>query len=252
MAVVGARRVAPPLERGVDAVLKDGTTVAIRVLHPEDRAGIREFCDGLSLETLRLRYFVQHHIRADEMDELISSDGIGHIHLAALRGESIVGIADYRRVTVEDAEISFVVSDVFQGRGLGSLFLQSLAAAARDVGIRCFCAETLEENERMLAVFHHSGLPIHVSAPEAGVVTVILDLTARARGRHVDPAAIPGASAFPQAAAEGLARWDEAFVCSTLTLAAGRCSVDRRDSASWRRPDCRWGGNLRDKEEEPR
>lgn len=176
MADAGANRVAPSLEWSVDALLVGGAQVTIRPLRPGDRAAVREFFGGLSLETLRLRYLVQHQVRTQEMDQLTGSDGTNRVHLAAFRSDVIIGVADFRRTGALDAEVSFVVADEFQGRGLGSRFLQSLAAAARNAGICRFHADTFAENQRMLAVFRHSGLPVNVSAPQAGMVTVLIDL----------------------------------------------------------------------------
>ena len=178
MGATGVRTGAPVRMRAVDAVLRDGVRVTIRAIHPRDGRRLRDFFAGLSPETLRLRFFIQHRVGDQEVDELLSSDGATQLHLAAFRGRVVAGVADYRRTTAEDAEISFVVSDVLQGRGLGSAFLRSLATAARSAGISCFCAETLERNEPMLAVFRHSGIPLRISSPQAGVVTVFLDLTA--------------------------------------------------------------------------
>ena len=67
--------------------------------------------------------------------------------------------------------MAFVVADEFQHRGLATLLLEHLAAAALEHGITTFVAETLAENHEMIDVFMKSGF--HVTAGhEYGTVTV--------------------------------------------------------------------------------
>ena len=53
--------------------------------------------------------------------------------------------------------MAFVVSDEQQGRGIGTVLLEHLAAAARERGITRFVAETLARNRQMLGVFRAAG-----------------------------------------------------------------------------------------------
>src|SRR3712207_8531313 len=55
------------------------------------------------------------------------------------------------------AEVAFLIEDAHQGRGLGSVLLEHLAAAARERGIKRFVAEVLAQNSRMVRVFHDAG-----------------------------------------------------------------------------------------------
>ncbi|MBN9374008.1 MAG: GNAT family N-acetyltransferase, partial [Cellulomonas sp.] len=65
--------------------------------------------------------------------------------------------------------------DAHQGRGLGSVLLEHLAAAARERGLRRFVAEVLPSNGRMLAVFRDAGYEVR-QRTEEGVVTVSFDI----------------------------------------------------------------------------
>ena len=56
-----------------------------------------------------------------------------------------------------EAEVAFVIQDEHQGRGLGTIFLEHIAQAARERGMRRFVAEVLPDNQRMFEVFHHAG-----------------------------------------------------------------------------------------------
>ena len=72
------------------------------------------------------------------------------------RGQ-IIGVARYDRLGTDEAEVAFNIADAHQGRGLGSVLLEHLAAAARERGMRRFIAEVLPENGRMIAVFRTPG-----------------------------------------------------------------------------------------------
>ncbi|MGQ0574507.1 MAG: bifunctional acetate--CoA ligase family protein/GNAT family N-acetyltransferase [Pseudonocardia sp.] len=50
--------------------------------------------------------------------------------------------------------------DDHQGRGLGSILLEHLAAAAREIGVRRFEAEVLVENHQMVRVFRQAGYQV--------------------------------------------------------------------------------------------
>jgi acyl-CoA synthetase (NDP forming) len=60
----------------------------------------------------------------------------------------------------DSAEVAFVARDEHQGRGLGSILLEHLAAAARENGLRRFEAEVLVENHAMVRVFRQAGYQV--------------------------------------------------------------------------------------------
>ena len=170
----------PPisLDWSADAALIDGAAITIRPLHPEDIPILRVFFGNLSPESLRLRYFSARREMTDaELDRLTSSDAASHLHLGAFHAGSVVGVGDFIVSAPGEAEVAFVVSDDFQGRGVGSLLLEYLAELGRAAGITRFRAETMAENLRMLDVFRHAGFIERVGTPEQGVVGVSLDIS---------------------------------------------------------------------------
>jgi acyl-CoA synthetase (NDP forming) len=81
-------------------------------------------------------------------------------------------VARYDRLpATASAEVAFVVSDEHQGRGLGTLLLEHLAAAARERGITRFFADTLPDNRRMIGVFRDAGW-VTSAKLEDGVVRI--------------------------------------------------------------------------------
>jgi ribosomal protein S18 acetylase RimI-like enzyme len=71
--------------------------------------------------------------------------------------------------------VALLVDDGHQGCGIGSLLFRHLVAIARDSAIRRFVAEVLPSNERMLALFARSGLPLAKTRME-GSVHITLEL----------------------------------------------------------------------------
>ena len=110
----------------------------------------------------------------------------GGVHLPARRRDhrrrAVRGPARRRRARRHDrdrgsdsAEVAFVVRDDHQGRGLGSILLEHLAAAARENGLRRFEAEVLVENHAMVRVFREAGYQVSRAFDE-GVLHLEFDI----------------------------------------------------------------------------
>jgi acyl-CoA synthetase (NDP forming)/GNAT superfamily N-acetyltransferase len=144
-----------------DVVLRDGSTVAIRSVEPEDLDGLRALLAGLTPEARRLRFFsggadVQGAARRAATVGLRDAAG-----LVALAGDpqEIVGHACFERGAPDVAEVAFEVSARMRGQGLATILLAHLAEVAAERGIERFVAEVLPENRRMIEVFRESGFP---------------------------------------------------------------------------------------------
>jgi GNAT superfamily N-acetyltransferase len=90
------------------------------------------------------------------------------------------------------ADISFLITDQFQGRGLGTLPMGAIAIAARRNGIARFCADVLADNAPMRAILDRAGITWELA--EAGVVhgcavvpTLANSASRQARRRHWPP-----------------------------------------------------------------
>lgn len=122
---------------------------------------------------------VPSELSPDEVHRFTHVDHRDREAIVAVVGGEIVAVARFDRLgSGRSAEVAFVVSDAWQGRGLGSLMLSHLAHRARQVGIERFIAQTLAHNHRMRRVFARSGYPL-VTRAGGGVVGVELDLRAR-------------------------------------------------------------------------
>ena len=159
-------------------VLPDGATVDIEPMRASYAERLDHFHHTLSGETVRLRFFGVHPDLSDqELHRFTHVDHVNREALVAVHSGQIVGVARFDRLSDggSEAEVAFVVADAWQGRGLGTVLFERLAARARELGIGRFVADTLFLNRRMLAVFRATGLP-HAERIEVGVVHVVLEL----------------------------------------------------------------------------
>lgn len=144
-----------------DVVLADGGTVHVRPILPTDADTYLRFFHRLSRETRYYRFFSpKSELSDDEVRYFTTVDFVDRMALVALAGDEIIAVARYDRLTdgpQPDAEVAFTVDDAHQGRGLGTLMLEYLAAAGRENGVGRFVAQTMPDNRRMIDVFHDAG-----------------------------------------------------------------------------------------------
>ncbi|HKP85246.1 MAG TPA: GNAT family N-acetyltransferase [Blastocatellia bacterium] len=199
-----------------DVVLRDGSTVHVRPIRPDDELALLDLFRSLSEQSRWLRFFspVKDLILTAEARREATVDYCHTFGLVATGPEDrMVGHALYAVLNAEaakgglHAEVAFAVTDDFQGRGLGTILLGQLAEIASKNGITVFEAEVLSANHRMIEVFRQSGFHVEVTV-EAGQlhVTFPTELTAGAIERFDQRERIAAARALklffnPQAVA---------------------------------------------------
>jgi acetyltransferase len=159
--------------------LRDGSTVIVRALGPEDEPLIVTMHGRHSEHTLRMRYFsLIKTLSRDSLIRLCHLDYDREMALTAVTpdGGTMLGVSRYylHRETGE-AEFALIVSDAYQGQGLGRHLLERLIAVARERGVRKLTGQVLAENSPMLRLVKSLAFREHVLASD-GVATVELDL----------------------------------------------------------------------------
>jgi len=164
---------APPPHWDADVVVADGGTVHLRPIRPSDADALVAFHGGLSQRTRYLRYFSAYpRIPERDLYRFTHVDHADRVAFVAELGGEIIAVGRYERHQgTDEAEVAFVVADAHQGRGIGSVLLEHLAAAAREIGIRRFIAVVLAENVGMIRVFRDAGYEItrHVEYGEVNL-----------------------------------------------------------------------------------
>lgn len=163
--------------------LKDGTSVTVRAVRPDDKGRIFAAFRELEAETIYTRYFqYKSELTHEELQRATEVDFENAVALVVTIGqgerETIIGGARYvvyEAGTTRSAEIAFTIEEDYQGLGIASSLLRHLIRIARDQGLARLEAEVLSGNKAMLAVFSRCGLPMKMERFDA-VVHVTLTL----------------------------------------------------------------------------
>lgn len=153
-----------PTRWEADVVLRDGSVAHVRPIVPADTDPIHRFHERQSSESVYLRFFAPiKRISDRDMARFTHVDYVARVALVAEVGGDIIGIARYDRLTGptgSTAEVAFNIADSYQGRGVGSVLLEHLAAIASEHGVRKFVADVLPQNHKMIGVFEDAGFEV--------------------------------------------------------------------------------------------
>ena len=160
----------------------DGTVITIRPISAADLALEQEFVDGLSASTGYQRLM---SARRPSLEELRRFTDINHERELALIAitsvesrERQIGVARYvkEESSPSDAEFAIVLSDDWQGRGLGTRLLVSLLVAAKSRGVRRLVGTTMSENRGMLELARKLGFRLATAPGSATITDLTVDL----------------------------------------------------------------------------
>jgi acyl-CoA synthetase (NDP forming)/RimJ/RimL family protein N-acetyltransferase len=169
-----------PDVESADALAADGRIVAIRPVRASDRRELAALYGAATPDNLRMRFFGApgSGTLAAEVDRLCQPETDRHLAVVAHEGDRLVGVASCERTDNigKRAEFAVFVSDADQGRGIGTLLLEHLAARAHRRGIAELVGEVLPGNFAMLRVARD--LSAHAwSRFDDGVVDVGMNTT---------------------------------------------------------------------------
>jgi RimJ/RimL family protein N-acetyltransferase len=145
-----------PRELEHDLTLRDGARVRIRPIRADDAQRLIDLYARFSRHTAYQRFFtVMRRLPPDWASMLATVDYRRRLAIVAEhdgpRDIELVAVARYEPTDREDtAEVAFAIEDAWQNRGMGTVLLADLLAAAEARGIRRFVAYVLADNTRML------------------------------------------------------------------------------------------------------
>lgn len=162
------------------AVLRDGQSLRIRHISPDDKKRLEELFYRLSPRTRYLRFqYAKERITPEELayfTEVTPPERAAFVATTGTgEGERIIAVARWDRTDRNSAEVAFTVEDDIQLRGIGTVLLEVLAGEALKHDIRVFMATVLKENTRMLEVFEESGFRYEKRSSE-DVFEFVIDL----------------------------------------------------------------------------
>ncbi len=163
----------------------EGVEFVIRPIRPEDEPYMVAFHETLSERTVQLRYFapltLQQRTDHERLTRIVFNDYAREIALVAERthprtGEKIIAAVARmaKSVVGNSAEFGLIVSDRYQGQGLGRELMRSLLEIARIEGIEELHGLIAPQNTNMLNIVRNMGFSLEESN---NVVVARLEVT---------------------------------------------------------------------------
>jgi acetyltransferase len=168
--------------------LPDGTEIQVRPIGSEDEPLIEELHGHHSEHTIRMRFFgMVRKLTPESLMRLCRLDPSRELALAALNVEEdgrphIIGVSRYHMISdTGDAEFAVVVTDAWQGKGVGWHLMRRLEEMARQCGVKRLVGEILRENAAMIQLITALGYSIQ-STDDDAVVQAVMELGPRPTG----------------------------------------------------------------------
>jgi len=151
--------------------MKDGTEVTIRPIRPEDEPAMVRFHETLSEQSVYYRYFhlmnLEQRVRHERLTRICFIDYDRAMAMVAERRDPETGNSEILAVSrmtkvqwANEAEVAIIVSDRWQGRGLGKELMARLLIIAADEKLDRLTAEMLPENRSVMRVCEKLGFTL--------------------------------------------------------------------------------------------
>ena len=162
---------------------KDRTKVTIRPILPEDEGLLVKFHQILSDRTVFMRYLqpimLQERVMHERLARICHVDYDREIALVAEttdeKGEqNIMGIGRLSRIhATNEARLSLLIGDPYQGIGLGGELVRRAVDVARSEGMSRLSAILTDDNQMMKHIFEKEGFSVHPVRDEKLLVAII-------------------------------------------------------------------------------
>jgi acetyltransferase len=146
--------------------LKDGSAVFLRPVKPSDGPLILDLFQKLSPQTIYFRFLTHlDRLKPEFLKQLVEIDYKTHFALAAVTKdedrEVIVGTCRYIATgNTDHAELTAILRDDWQRKGLGRIMATRVVAIARSKGIASIEISFDSRNEGMKRLFASLGYPV--------------------------------------------------------------------------------------------
>jgi len=174
-----------PIQYSQPWTMKNGETIIIRPIRPEDEPLMVEFHQKLSERTVYLRYFqplkLSQRTAHERLRRICFTDYDREIVLVCEHRDEkgvsqILAVGRLSKLHRRDeAELAVLVHDGFQHLGMGTELYRRLITIARNEKLRRLQSTVLAENQDMRAICQKLGFRMNMDMEE-GTVTAVLDL----------------------------------------------------------------------------
>lgn len=161
--------------------LKDGKTILIRPIRPEDQGKLKNFFEKVSVEDLRLRFFAPvKEFSHTFLARLVQLDYARAMAFSAIDPETgdILGVVRlHANPDHTEGEYAVMVQSNLKGMGLGWVLMKLIIRYAKVDGIQTVKGEVLRENTTMLDMCRSLGFRVKRSPDDDALADVVLDVT---------------------------------------------------------------------------
>lgn len=166
--------------------MKNGQQVIIRPIRAEDEPLMHKFHESLSDRTVYLRYLspmlLSERVTHERLARMTHNDYNREIALV-VEGEengerAIFGVARLSKLRGEEetARLSMLISDKFQGQGLGKELIHRIIEIGRNEQIKRIIAATSPDNEIFINLCRKAGFSTISRNPQTGMVEAVMNL----------------------------------------------------------------------------
>lgn len=164
---------------------KSGEDLLIRPIRPEDEPRVANFHKSLSERTVYMRYLqemkLNQRIAHSRLSRICFTDYDREIVLVAECGDDpdcdVVGVARLSKLHgSNEARFAMMVTDQYQGQGLGTEMLSRLIGVARDEKLGRIVAFVSPDNKGMMRLFEKLGFVITNEPDERNLLYATLEL----------------------------------------------------------------------------
>ena len=165
---------------------RDGTQLCLRPIRPEDEPSLVKFHGTLSDRSVALRYFhamsLSSRVAHERLTRICFIDYDREMALVAdeidpsTNSHGIIGVGRLSKVRgTNEAEFALLVSDKFQGQGVGNVLLSRLIQIGRDEKTSRISGDILPENSAMRHLCEKLGFHVDYNAGDP-VIRAVIDL----------------------------------------------------------------------------
>jgi acetyltransferase len=174
-----------PVQYAQPWTMKNGETITIRPIRPEDEPLMVEFHQKLSERTVYLRYFqplkLSQRTAHERLRRICFTDYDREIVLVCEHRDEngqpqVIAVGRLSKLHRRDeAELAVLVHDGFQHLGMGTELYRRLITVARNEKLRRLVSTVLAENHEMRAICQKLGFQMKADMEE-GTLTAVLEL----------------------------------------------------------------------------
>jgi acetyltransferase len=167
-----------PYKYSINRTLEDGTPCCIRPIQAEDEPLIYALFKSLSDETITYRFgYSLVHLPHEKLVRYCQIDYDRELAFVAVTSDQKKIIGDVRiskMPDLENAELSILVLDDWQGKGIGTILMEYSVGIAKEIGLKSLWMEILKNNSRMLGLGRKFGFK--QAYDDEDMVRVVLQL----------------------------------------------------------------------------